>query len=84
LRRELEEEIGMTRASATKVARIQHVYRRGNVVEVAVFFCSGISGKIENRIFSDVQWVERTKLPDMISRCGPAVGERIWRAGNIL
>jgi len=64
LRRELEEEIGIDARIGDEVARIQHVYRTGNVVELRFFSVPEYQGEIENRIFSDVQWVERTKLPE--------------------
>ena len=64
LRRELEEEIGIDARIGDEVARIQHVYRTGNVVELRFFSVPEYQGEIENRIFSDVQWVERAKLPE--------------------
>ena len=64
LRRELEEEIGIDARIGDEVARIQHVYRTGNIVELRFFSVPEYHGEIENRIFSDVQWVERAKLPE--------------------
>ena len=64
LRRELEEEIGIDARIGDEVARIQHTYKTGTVVELRFFSVPEYRGEIENRIFSEVQWVERAKLPE--------------------
>jgi 8-oxo-dGTP diphosphatase len=64
LRRELEEEIGIDARIGDEVARIQHVYKTGSAVELRFFSVPEYKSEIENRIFRDVQWVERTKLPE--------------------
>ena len=64
LRRELEEEIGIHAKIGDEVARIQHVYKTGNAVELRFFSVPDYEGEIENRIFRDVQWVERERLPE--------------------
>jgi len=64
LRRELEEEIGIDARIGDEVARIQHVYRTGSAVELRFFSVPEYKKDIENRIFRDVQWVDRAKLPD--------------------
>ena len=64
LRRELEEEIGIDARIGDEVARIQHVYKTGSAVELRFFSVPEYKGEIENRIFRDIQWVERAKLPE--------------------
>ncbi len=64
LRRELEEEIGIDARIGNEVARLQHNYKNGGAVELRFFDVPEYKGKIENRIFNDVQWVDRTRLPD--------------------
>ena len=64
LRRELEEEIGIDARIGNEVARLQHNYKNGGAVELRFFDVPEYKGKIENRIFNDVQWVERTRLPE--------------------
>lgn len=63
LRRELEEELGIDATIGDEVARIRHEYKSGNAVELRFFAVYQFKGQIENRIFRDMQWVERGKLP---------------------
>lgn len=62
--RELEEELGIQATLGAEVARVRHTYRKGNSVQLRFFLVTGYEGKIENRIFRDVRWVERAALPD--------------------
>lgn len=64
LRRELEEELGILARIGDEVARIQHVYKNGGAVELRFFLVREFEGEVENRIFADVQWAERTRLPE--------------------
>lgn len=63
LRRELEEELGIDARIGEEVARIQHKYRNGGAVELRFYAVHEFKGELENRIFRDVQWVDRKKLP---------------------
>jgi 8-oxo-dGTP diphosphatase len=63
LRRELEEELGIDARIGKEVARIHHVYKNGGSVELRFYLVQEYEGEIENRIFRDVQWAERKKLP---------------------
>jgi len=47
-----------------EVARIRHTYNGGSQVELRFFLVPKYRGELENRIFRDVRWVERAKLPD--------------------
>ena len=64
LRRELEEELGIAARIGDEVARLKHVYKNGNAVELRFFLVREFEGEMENRIFADVRWVERSRLPD--------------------
>jgi len=63
LRRELNEELAIEATVGTKIAVIQHTYRTGNAVELHFYRVDEYEGEVQNRIFRDVQWVERQKLP---------------------
>ena len=63
LRRELEEELGIDAKIGDEVARIKHIYRNGGAIELRFFVVREYTGEVENRIFKDVRWVERTELP---------------------
>lgn len=63
LRRELDEELGIDAKIGEEVARIQHKYKNGGAVELRFYAVHEFKGEIENRIFRDVQWSERKKLP---------------------
>ena len=65
LRRELEEELGIEATIGDEVARIQHEYPSGAAVELRFFEVHSYRGEIENRIFREVRWVERSKLPEL-------------------
>jgi 8-oxo-dGTP diphosphatase len=63
LERELDEELGIRAEIGPEVATVAHTYRNGNGVELHFFLIEKYQGEIENRIFKDVQWVERETLP---------------------
>ena len=63
LRRELDEELGIDATIGEEIARIRHEYRSGNSVELRFYVVHEFRGKLENRIFRDMKWVERTELP---------------------
>src|SRR5262249_17924985 len=63
LRRELDEELGITATIGTRVAVIRHTYGSGNSVELHFFRVDCFELEIQNRIFHDVRWVERKELP---------------------
>jgi len=63
LRRELDEELGIEAKIGEEVARIRHVYKTGNSVELRFYAVREYRGKIENRIFKDVRWASRSELP---------------------
>src|SRR5436305_13950992 len=65
LRRELEEELGIDARVGHEVARIQHEYPNGAMVELRFFEVREYQKEIENRIFKDVQWADPKDLPKL-------------------
>jgi len=63
LRRELQEELGIEANIGDEVARIRHDYKSGSAVELRFFTVREYKGEIENRIFKDMRWAERSELP---------------------
>ena len=62
MRRELEEELGIRATIGKKVAVVRHDYGHGAEVELQFFLVEKFAGEIENRIFNDVRWAERSEL----------------------
>jgi 8-oxo-dGTP diphosphatase len=62
LRRELDEELGIHAVIGDEVARICHEYPNHTRVELRFFVVSEYAGELENRIFREIQWVERGQL----------------------
>jgi 8-oxo-dGTP diphosphatase len=63
LSRELDEELGIQATIGRKVATVRHTYGNGGEVELQFFLVEEFEGEIENRIFLDVRWAERSELP---------------------
>ena len=62
LKRELDEELGITATIGTRVTVIRHTYPNGNGVELHFYRVDEFEGVLENRIFNDVRWVGRAEL----------------------
>ena len=64
--RELREELGIEAVIAQEIATVRHEYAEGLAVELHFFLVRDFTGEIENRIFHEVRWEERTSLePEM-------------------
>jgi 8-oxo-dGTP diphosphatase len=63
LRRELDEELGIAATIGDEVARIQHEYPNGGMVELRFFVVREFKGELENRIFRDMRWTQPKDLP---------------------
>jgi 8-oxo-dGTP diphosphatase len=63
LRRELDEELGIDAKIGEEVARVRHEYKSGNSVELRFYVVHQFKGEIENRIFREVRWSQRSELP---------------------
>jgi 8-oxo-dGTP diphosphatase len=64
LRRELDEELGITATIGKNVARIRHKYRNGGTIDLQFFTVNDFTGSIENRIFNDVRWSPLERLTE--------------------
>ena len=64
LRRELDEELGITATIGKTVARIRHKYRNGGTIDLQFFLVRDFTGSIENRIFNDVRWSPLEQLTE--------------------
>ena len=62
LRRELDEELGIMATIGDELARIQHEYPNGAMVELRFFVVREYRGEVENRIFKDMHWAQPTDL----------------------
>jgi 8-oxo-dGTP diphosphatase len=62
LRRELEEELGIDATIGQEVSRIVHEYPGGGSVELRFFVVNEYTGMIENKIFRDIRWSQRSEL----------------------
>ena len=62
LRRELEEELGISATIGEEIAASRHLYGDGTSVELRFFAVRAYSGEMRNLIFEDIRWVERTEL----------------------
>ena len=63
LRRELNEELGITAEIGEPVAQVRHNYRNGGAVDLQFFAVRRFEGEIDNRIFQDVRWSDFPSLP---------------------
>ena len=62
LRRELNEELGIEATIGEEVARIRHDYKNGASVELRFYTVHEYKGQLENRIFKDMRWADRSEL----------------------
>ncbi|HMC31121.1 MAG TPA: (deoxy)nucleoside triphosphate pyrophosphohydrolase [Candidatus Angelobacter sp.] len=84
LRRELDEELGITATIGTRVTVLQHTYRSGNAVELHFYRVDQFEGELRNRIFHDMRWIERKELPGYDFLEADVVFIREISAGKIL
>jgi 8-oxo-dGTP diphosphatase len=63
LRRELDEELGIQATIGDELARIQHEYPNGGMVELRFYIVREYKGELENRIFKEIQWAVPKDLP---------------------
>jgi hypothetical protein len=58
----LEEELGITATIGDEIARIQHEYPNGGMVELRFYVVREFKGELENRIFKEIRWAELKEL----------------------
>lgn len=64
LKRELDEELGISATIDKPVARVRHKYRNGGTIDLRFFAVREFTGTIENRIFNDVRWSPLERLTE--------------------
>lgn len=64
LKRELNEELGITATIGKRVARVRHKYRNGGTIDLQFFTVQEFTGPLENRIFNDMQWSPLERLTE--------------------
>lgn len=64
LRRELQEELGITATIGRVMLRTQHPYPNGRRVALTFFHVPSYTGVARNRVFEAVAWVKPQQLPD--------------------
>jgi 8-oxo-dGTP diphosphatase len=84
LRRELEEELGIEATIGNEVARIHHEYPSGGAIELRFFEVRNYQGEVENRIFREIRWVDRSELPGLDFLEADRQLVRDLAAGNII
>jgi 8-oxo-dGTP diphosphatase len=63
LRRELEEELGIQAEIGREITRVLHTYQNGNSVDLHFFAVDRYENELQNRIFREIRWVDRSELP---------------------
>jgi len=63
LRRELDEELGISATIGEKVATLEHHYKKGGAVELHFYRVGEYKGELENRIFEQIRWAHPRDLP---------------------
>lgn len=64
LKRELNEELGITAIIGPRVAQVRHKYRNGGTIDLQFFIVREFAGELQNRIFNDMRWSSLDRLPD--------------------
>jgi 8-oxo-dGTP diphosphatase len=64
LKRELNEELGITATIGQRVAQLRHKYRNGGTIDLQFFIVREFAGELQNRIFNDMRWSPLDRLPE--------------------
>src|SRR6201996_7796312 len=62
LRRELDEELGITADIGSRGAHTRHTYRSGSAIDLQFFAVHRFDGEMTNRIFNDLRWCPLREL----------------------
>jgi 8-oxo-dGTP diphosphatase len=62
LRRELDEELGITADIGDRIAHTRHTYRSGGTIDLQFFAVRHFAGEMTNRIFHDLRWCPLPEL----------------------
>ncbi len=64
LRRELDEELGIQAAIGDRIAEYDYAYPGREPIRLIFFAVGEFTGTIENRVFEQIVWDTRERLPD--------------------
>lgn len=64
LKRELEEELGISATIGEKVAAVEHHYKKGGAVALHFYRVSEYQGELDNKIFARIHWAKHRDLPN--------------------
>ena len=83
LRRELQEELGITAKIGAELWRVEHQYPGRSPVRLIFYCVTGYRGSVQNRVFEQVCWVRLPDLPqyDFLEADLPLV--RVLAAGEL-
>jgi 8-oxo-dGTP diphosphatase len=62
LRRELDEELGITADIGDRIAHTRHTYRSGSTIDLQFFAVRHFAREMTNRIFHDLRWCPLPEL----------------------
>ena len=62
--RELEEELAIRISSAEEIERYEYRYPGGQPILLIFFRVTEFQGELENRVFHEIRWEPRSKLPE--------------------
>ena len=65
LGRELEEELGIVAHVGREITQVLHTYQNGNSVNLHFYVVERYDKELQNRIFRDMRWVQRSELPSL-------------------
>jgi len=65
LARELEEELAITAAASTEIARYQYAYPGKNPIELIFLRVTGYQGEPRNLIYHEMRWQPRVSLAEL-------------------
>jgi 8-oxo-dGTP diphosphatase len=64
IRRELEEELGIRAEIGGQIADYEFAYAGREPIRLIFYFVTKFAGTIENRVFNEVRWETRERLPE--------------------
>jgi 8-oxo-dGTP diphosphatase len=64
VRRELEEELGISAEIGPVIADYEYQYPGRAPIRLILYGVTRFAGEIENREYQEIRWVERERLPD--------------------
>jgi len=83
LERELEEELGIRIDEASEITRFEHRYGDSPPILLIFYHVGRFRGRLENRIFAEMEWVERKRLGELDFLEGDVDFVRRWAGATL-